>query len=42
MGGTFKLTFSTMPAPAGSGIVYPNLIISHPNFAPTIGGEAVA
>ncbi len=36
MGGTFKLTFSTMPAPAGGGIEYPNLIISHPNFEPAV------
>jgi hypothetical protein len=35
-GGTFKLTFSTMPAPAGGGIEYPNLIISHRDFEPAV------
>jgi hypothetical protein len=35
-GGTFKLAFSTVPAPAGGGIEYPNLTISHPNFAPVV------
>jgi hypothetical protein len=30
--GTFNLTFSTTPTPAGGGIDYPNLIVSHANF----------
>lgn len=30
--GTFNLTFSTTPTPAGGGVDYPNLIVSHANF----------
>jgi hypothetical protein len=32
--GSFKLIFATSPAPAGGGIDYPKLIVSHPNFEP--------
>jgi|SRR5580692_205307 hypothetical protein len=33
--GTFKLTFSTVPAPGG-GVDYPTLTISHPSYGPVM------
>ncbi len=32
--GSFRLTFATAPTIDGGGVEFPNLIVSHPNFAP--------